>query len=155
MGKEIERKYLVKDNSFKEKAVEKHRIVQGYLNKAPESTVRVRVIDQSNAYLTVKSLTVGSVRGEWEYCIPVKDAVELLGLCPKNEVIDKTRHIVYYDNYRWEIDEFIHPSSGLVVAEIELSDENEAFSLPPFVGLEVTGNPKYYNSNIAKNSKSE
>ncbi len=151
MGKEIERKYLVVDRTFKNYVVETHHIVQGYLSKTPEATVRVRIIDKSNGYLTVKGLTIGAVRGEWEYEIPVNEAVELLELSPRNQIIDKIRHIVYHDNFCWEVDEFIHPCKGLVLAEIELTREDEVFTVPPFIGLEVTDNPKYYNSNLANN----
>lgn len=153
MGKEIERKYLVSDNSFKCVASESHRMTQGYLSHTPESTVRIRIVDQMKGFVTIKGITIGASRGEWEYEIPVNDAVEMLALCPDEHLIDKIRHIVYHDGKRWEIDEFIRPCPGLVLAEIELTHEDDKFTIPPFVGVEVTGNPKYYNSNLTSISR--
>lgn len=150
MGREIERKYLIKDSSFKELAISKIRIIQGYISRIPERTVRIRIADDIG-YITVKGLSQGMVRQEFEYQIPVEDARELIGLC-ETGVIDKTRYIVDYDGQRWEIDEFNNLSNPLVVAEIELQSEDEIFSLPDFIGEEVTGNPIYYNSNLCMNS---
>ncbi|MCM1021352.1 MAG: CYTH domain-containing protein [Muribaculum sp.] len=155
MSKEIERKYLVTNYNFKAEATEKKHIRQGYLCTAPDTTVRVRTINGSVGYLTVKSRNVGATRGEWEYEIPVGDAEELLALCASAGIIDKVRYIVNYDGRQWEIDEFTSPCPGMVVAEIELGAEDESFRLPDFVGEEVTGNPAYYNSNMARKAENE
>lgn len=153
MGREIERKYLVIDCRFKDIAVEKKHIVQGYLSTSPDSTVRIRTINDEQGFITVKSRNKGATRGEWEYEIPYTDAVELLALCQKDNLIDKSRYVVEHDSKTWEIDEFMHPCSGLIVAEIELADENEQFTLPDFIGQEVTGDARYYNSNLSSNTR--
>lgn len=155
MAKEIERKYLVKDSCFRDIAVARKHIVQGYLCTSPDSTVRVRTIDDSLGFITVKSRNKGATRGEWEYEIPYTDAVELLALCPKDNIIDKSRYVVEHDGKTWEIDEFMHPCLGLIVAEIELTDENEQFTLPDFIGQEVTGDARYYNSNLSSGTKAD
>lgn len=144
MGVEIERKYLVKDSSYKAIAKCKSHIVQGYLCREPERTVRVRIRD-SKGYITIKGLNHGMMRLEFEYEIPKHDAEEILGLC-NGKILDKTRYIVEYGGFEWEIDEFNNLDDNLVVAEVELPSVNSTVSLPPFIGEEVTGNPKYYNS---------
>lgn len=144
MGVEIERKYLVKDSSYKAIAKCKSHIVQGYLCREPERTVRVRIRD-SKGYITIKGLNHGMMRLEFEYEIPKHDAEEILGLC-NGKILDKTRYIVEYGGFEWEIDEFNNLNDNLVVAEVELPSVNSTVSLPPFIGEEVTGNPKYYNS---------
>lgn len=144
MGVEIERKYLVKDSSYKAIAKCKSHIVQGYLCREPERTVRVRIRD-SKGYITIKGLNHGMMRLEFEYEIPKYDAEEILGLC-NGKILDKTRYIVEYGGFEWEIDEFNNLNDNLVVAEVELPSVNSTVSLPPFIGEEVTGNPKYYNS---------
>jgi adenylate cyclase len=101
------------------------------------------------AYFTVKGANIGSVRDEWEYEIPVDDAIKMLERCATGAVIDKERFIVPYEGHVWEVDEFQGHYEGLIIAEVELSDENEPVSLPPFVGQEVTGNTHYYNSVMA------
>lgn len=146
MAKEIERKFLVKNQSYKDMAVSKKHICQGYLCREPERTVRIRIQDDE-AMLTVKGCNRGYVRDEWEYRIPVTDARQMLALCQGN-VIEKTRFIVMHDNNRWEVDEFTGKHAGLVVAEIELPEAETSFSLPRFIGREVTGDPRYYNSNL-------
>lgn len=146
MAIEIERKFLVKDESYKNFAEKSHHIVQGYLSRSKEATVRIRIIDDQ-AFITVKSVTVNATRHEWEYGIPVTDAKEMLGLCDGN-IVEKRRWIVSDNDMKWEIDEFFRPISGLTVAEIELADENIPICPPPFIGLEVTGDPAYYNSNL-------
>ncbi len=152
MAKEIEHKYLVINNSYKALATESRHIVQGYLTTSPDATIRVRIVNDEKGYLTVKSRNKGASRGEWEYEIPFQDALELLKLCNGAKTIDKTRYIVPFENHIWEVDEFYSPNSGLIVAEIELADENEQYLLPPFVGKNVTGDTRYYNSNIASTS---
>ncbi|MDE5800910.1 MAG: CYTH domain-containing protein [Paramuribaculum sp.] len=142
MALEIERKFLVVDDSYKSLAQSKTDIIQGYLSTDPDRTVRIRICGQ-RAYLTIKSRNHGSVRGEWEYPIPLTDARELLHLA-KN-CLSKTRYMVG----RWEIDEFHERHEGLVLAEIELKDPDELFVIPAFIGREVTDDPQYYNSVIA------
>lgn len=148
MSKEIERKYLVADNSYESMAISSTRICQGYLSDDPDATVRVR-IRGDHAYITVKSRNHGATRNEWEYEIPVADAEEMIDRC-HIVCLEKTRYIVPFDNHKWEVDKFHGGLSGFVLAEIELSDEHETFSLPPFVGQEVTSSPEYYNSALIK-----
>lgn len=141
MGKEIERKFLVKDESYKKRASRVIEIRQAYLSTSPDSVVRIRVCGPT-AFLTIKSRTHGCERGEWEYPVPVSDAIEIMDTCSCSPVISKTRYIVG----RWEIDEFHGSLTGLTVAEIELEDADESFERPSFLGREVTGDPRYYNS---------
>lgn len=145
MAQEIERKYLVNTDSYKTMAVASRHIVQAYLSTSPDATVRLRIIDLK-AYITVKSRTHGFRRGEWEYEIPVEDAREMIEQCNLSEVIEKTRYYVDFDGHTWEIDEFGGRLAGLVLAEIELRSPDEHFTIPPFIGLEVTGDSRYYNS---------
>lgn len=146
MGIEIERKFLVKDMSFKEIASGCTEIRQGYLSREPEHTVRVRTRGKSG-YLTVKGKNKGMTRLEFEYEIPYEDAVKMLALCVP-PIIEKHRYLVDYAGCTWEVDCFHGLKEGLITAEIELPDECAEFLLPPFVGEEVTGNPQYYNSNL-------
>lgn len=143
MAVETEHKYLVKDDTYLSMSRESYHILQGYLSRDPERTVRVRVRDREG-FLTVKGISRGDSRLEFEYPIPYEDAIELLGLCLGN-IIDKTRYIVDYRGHRWEIDKFESPRR-LTVAEIELPTSDTPYELPPFVGENVTGNPDYYNS---------
>lgn len=144
MSKEIERKFLVTDNSFRDLATSRHHIRQTYLSWQPESTVRLRTVDDKG-FVTIKSKNHGATRNEWEYEVPALDIKEIIGACRVSPVIDKTRYRVG----RWEIDEFHGALEGLTVAEIELTDENEQFGRPPFIGREVTGDARYYNSSLA------
>lgn len=144
MGVEIERKFLVKDDSFKQTAVKSNRIMQGYLCREPERTVRVRIRDDKG-FLTVKGKNEGAQRLEFEYEIPKADAEEMLSLCA-GKILDKTRYVVDYKGFSWEIDEFHNLDIPLIVAEIELPSIETEFDIPDFIGEEVTGNPKYYNS---------
>ncbi len=146
MGIEIERKYLVKDSSFKGMAVSKHNMIQGYLSRDPERTVRIRLKDNT-AFITVKGITKGESRLEFEYEIPYEDALELIKLC-ESPVIDKTRYNVPYGNFIWEVDEFHGQLEGLTLAEIELPSTDTEFLIPSFIGKDVTGDPTYYNSNL-------
>lgn len=148
MALEIERKYLVTDNRYIEMSERSSRIRQGYLNRNPERTVRIRVVDNSRGYLTVKGLTRGDTRAEYEYQIPAEDALEMLRMCEGN-ILDKTRYYVRFGGFLWEVDEYHGSLSPLVVAEIELAESGINYPLPPFVGKDVTGNPKYYNSQLA------
>lgn len=146
MGKEIERKFLVVDESFKSLATSSGRISQGYLSDNPDRVVRVRIYGD-RGYLTVKSRNVGAERKEWEFEIPADEAAEMLAICCR--VVEKTRYIVPADNgLKWEVDVFGGRNEGLVVAEIELPAPDTRFERPSFVGEEVTGNPAYYNSNL-------
>lgn len=149
MGFEIEHKYLVIDDSYKSMETESHVIKQGYLSRIPERTVRIRTIDDKG-YITVKGITKGDSRHEFEYSIPFKDAKELLKLCIP-PIIEKVRHLVEFEGHVWEVDEFKGNLNHVVIAEVELSSSNEKYSIPPFIGANITGDPSYYNSNIHKN----
>ena len=148
---EIERKFLVTSNNFKEQAFKKTRIIQGFLNTDKERTVRVR-LKGDRGFLTVKGLSSddGLSRFEWETEIPETDAKLLLKLCEKG-VIDKVRHEIKADNHTYEVDEFFGDNEGLIIAEIELNHISEIFKKPIWLGEEVTGNEKYYNSQLSKN----
>ncbi len=148
MAKEIERKFLVMNSKYKELATDSCDMAQGYLSTDIDATVRVR-ISGDGALITVKSRNRGAVRDEWEYAIPVDDARQMLAIC-KGNVIEKTRYYVPEGELTWEIDEFHGVHSGLVVAEIELPDADYPVTFPSFVGKEVTGDPRYYNSTLSK-----
>jgi CYTH domain-containing protein len=147
MGQEIERKFLVDKSKWE--AIEKPagiEIRQGYLNKKPENTVRIRT-KGSKGYITVKGLEVKGVRPEFEYEIPFSDAFEMLEMfCDK--VLYKTRYEISQDAHTWEVDVFHSPNNGLLLAEIELNAIDELFTRPDWIGDEVTGIPEYYNANI-------
>ena len=149
MGIEIEHKYLVKDDSYKRLSDNNSTIRQGFLSRNPERTVRVRVRDDQG-FITIKGKGDGAAHPEFEYEIPLDDAVRLMSLC-EPPVIEKTRYIAMHDGNRWEVDVFHGSLEGLVIAELEVPSEDYRFSLPPFVGREVTGNPKYYNSQLGIN----
>ncbi len=148
MAIEIERKFLVANRDYRQMATGSTRIMQGYLSTELRATIRVR-LRGDKACLTVKGANIGSIRDEWEYDIPVADAVDMLDRCATGSVIDKDRFLVPYEGHLWEVDEFHGHYEGLVVAEVELSHEDERIALPPFVGQEVTGNTRYYNSVMA------
>ncbi|WP_395059093.1 CYTH domain-containing protein [Flavobacterium sp.] len=148
---EIERKFLVLNNDFIALAVAKNRIVQGYLNSNPERTVRVR-IKGSKGFLTIKGKgnDSGTTRLEWETEIPLAEAEKLLSIC-ENGIIDKIRHEIPSGKHIYEVDVFAGENNGLVVAEIELSAENESFEKPNWLGQEVTGDNRYYNAYLSNN----
>lgn len=146
MGVEIEHKYLVVSDCYRELATGRTEIRQGYITRDPARTVRIRVAG-TDGFLTIKGKTGNSSRPEFEYMIPFEDALELLKLC-EGKIIHKIRHIVEYEGFTWEIDEFMDRTDSLVVAEIELADENTVYPIPPFVGENVTGMSQYYNSNL-------
>lgn len=152
MANEIERKFLVKGD-YKSQAFRQTAICQGYLNSAPERTVRVRIKGEKG-FITVKGAgnETGVSRFEWEKEIPVEEAKSLLALAEPG-VIDKVRFLVRNTDgiHTWEVDEFHGENEGLVVAEVELSDENEPFDKPDWLGEEVTGDPRYFNSMLKKN----
>lgn len=148
---EIERKFLVKSDAYKAVAVRHSRIVQGFLNTDPERTVRVRVRGDKGV-LTVKGMSneSGTARFEWETEISVGDATDLIDLC-ETPILEKVRFEVPVGNHIYEVDEFMGENKGLVIAEIELQHENEVFERPHWLGKEVTGIIKYYNSQLTKN----
>jgi len=147
---EIERKFLVKSNAYKEESFKATRITQGFLNTDKSRTIRIRV-KENKGYLTVKgkSTSNGLSRFEWEKEISKIDAESLLQLCEKG-IIDKIRYHVKVDNHIFEVDEFLAENKGLIIAEIELNHENEIFKKPNWLGKEVTGDIKYYNSKLSK-----
>ena len=148
MGIEIERKFLLIGSQWKELATATpYR--QGYLNSAKERTVRVRTI-ADKGFLTIKGISVGATRVEYEYEIPHDDADALLdGLCEK-PLIEKNRYKIAHQGFTWEVDEFFGENDGLVVAEIELESEDQPFDKPKWIGEEVTGDPRYFNSSLIK-----
>lgn len=150
MAQEIERKFLVKDDSYREQAESCSRIRQGYICSMRGRTVRVRIRDKKG-YLTIKgpSDKSGISRYEWEHELPLNEAEELMQLCEPG-MIDKTRYLVKAGNHTFEVDEFYGENQGLVVAEVELESEDETFQRPAFLGEEVTGQVKYYNSFLMK-----
>lgn len=150
MAQEIERKFLVKGD-FKPEVFKQTRITQGYLSSVPERTVRVRVKGEKG-FITIKGIgnESGASRFEWEKEIPVEEVRELLKICEPG-VIDKIRYLVKNGEYTFEVDEFYGDNDGLTVAEIELPDENAQFERPAWLGEEVTGDVRYYNSMLMKN----
>ena len=146
MGMEIEHKFLVTGNSYRQDATRRCEIKQGFLSRDPERTVRVRVKDDKG-YITIKGKGTGAAHPEFEYEIPLADALQLMNMC-KPPVIEKSRFIVMHEGNRWEVDEFHGKLQGLVIAELEVPDVDYHFSLPCFVGQEVTGDPRYYNSQL-------
>ncbi len=150
MAQEIERKFLVA-GEFKSQATKSTRITQGYLSSIPERTVRVR-IKGDKGFITIKGIgdASGASRYEWEKEIPVSEVEELLKICEPG-VIDKTRYLVPAGRHTYEVDEFYGDNEGLVVAEVELSSLDESFDKPQWLGEEVTGDSRYYNSMLMKN----
>lgn len=146
MAKEIERTFLVDDDSYKDMAVITVHILQGYLNRDPERTVRVRILNDT-AFLTVKGKTNGCERDEFEYEVPLEDGLQMMNLC-EGKILNKTRYIVPYENFTWEVDEYHGELEGLVVTEVEMKKADDPITLPPFAGKEVTGDPRYYNSQL-------
>lgn len=144
MAQEIERKFLLVGEGWRGLAVGiGYR--QGYLYASKERSVRVRIAGEKG-YLTIKGKTIGAARSEYEYEIPLEDAREMLDiLCPQPQ-IEKKRHTIFHRGFTWEIDEFSGLNQGLIVAEIELETEDQAFERPEWIGEEVTGDPRYYNA---------
>lgn len=148
MAREIERKFLVTGNSWRQEATPVH-YRQGYLHSSRECSVRVRIAGEQG-FLTIKGATQGMSRDEYEYAIPVDDALAMLDhLCAQPQ-IEKIRHTVEYQGFFWEIDEFLGDNQGLIVAEIELTSEEQSFARPVWVGAEVTGEAKYYNARLCR-----
>jgi adenylate cyclase len=153
VAKEIERKFLVADDAWRAGVVGTV-FRQGYLSTVKERTVRARVAGDSG-YLTIKGITVGAVRSEFEYEIPRADAAQMLDELCEQPLIEKTRYEIEAGNLTWEIDEFAGVNDGLIVAEVELDDEAQEIVLPQWVGEEVTHDPRYFNSNLIAHPFSE
>ncbi len=145
MGIEIERKFLVQNDLWK--TVDPMYFCQGYLNLDRQRTVRVRVADKKS-FLSVKGLTTGASRLEFEYEIPGDEARQLLDLC-EGPLVEKNRYVVHCHGMHWEIDEFLGENLGLVIAEIELESEDQTFQHPEWLGTEVTHDARYFNSNLS------
>lgn len=146
MAFEIEHKYLVVNDSYKQMATGKTSIKQGYLNRNPDRTVRIRIMGDKG-FLTVKGRNKGAKRKEFEFEISLEEAKEILHLAEPG-IIEKTRYFVPFDNLIWEVDEFHGDLNGVVVAEVEISEIDTDYLKPPFIGEDITGNPAYYNSNL-------
>jgi adenylate cyclase len=149
MATEIERKFLVKNDTWRAKVESSSHIAQGYLTADPNITVRVRLRDRS-AYLTLKGPTQGIGRSEYEYQIPVADAQAMLRDLAPLPPVEKMRHLIQVEGHLWELDVFSGANAGLVMAEIELTAEDESFVLPDWAGAEVTEDPRYYNAYLAR-----
>ena len=151
MPLEIERKFLVLDDSYKNLATSSSHIKHGYIYSGKGKTIRVRIRDE-RGYLTIKgpSDKAGLCRYEWEKEVDLHDAEELMRLCEPG-IIDKTRYIIPSGKHTFEVDEFFGENQGLVMAEVELVSEEEPFEKPPFIGKEVTGDRRYYNSHLREN----
>ncbi len=148
MADEIERKFLVRNESWRGAVTSSTRIVQGYLASSERVTVRVRTRG-SQAYLTIKGATRGVTRSEFEYAIPVDDAEAMLSTLAGGPVIDKVRHLIPVGAHTWELDVFAGDNDGLVMAEIELGADDEEFEKPAWAGAEVSDDPRYFNVNLA------
>lgn len=148
MAKEIERKFLVTGDGWRQAKGVRYR--QGYLHTDQERSVRVRINDDK-AYLTIKGTTVGATRLEFEYEIPGQDAQEILDELCERPLIEKNRHKIEHGGLTWEVDEFLGENEGLIIAEIELESEDQAFEKPDWLGQEVTGDPRYFNVNLVEN----
>ena len=146
MGTEIERKFLLKNDTWRPLA-RGTRYRQGYLSSTKEYTVRVRTTDGSG-HLTIKGPSKGATRIEYEYDIPESDATAMLDDFCEKPIIEKKRHKIDFAGLVWEVDEFFGENKGLIVAEVELESEDQRFEKPEWIGNEVTGDPKYYNANL-------
>lgn len=149
MSKEIERKFLVTGNAYREGAT-RSNYRQGYIVTDPNRVIRVRT-DGLKGYLTIKGPSQGASRTEYEYEIPLSDAEDMLERLCEKPLIEKTRYTLVHDGMIWEVDEFYGDNQGLCIAEIELEREDQPFTLPPWVGREVTADPRYYNAYLVKN----
>lgn len=149
MATEIERKFLVKNDLWRGQIISQVRMKQGYVSGGENATVRIRVAGEQ-AWLTIKSTTQGIRRLEFEYTIPTTDAEQMLMALAKQPFIDKTRYKIRQGSHVWELDVFEGENQGLVMAELELESEDERFETPPWAGEEVSGDPRYYNSSLAK-----
>lgn len=154
MGREIERKFLLCSEAWREQVRDSVHLVQGYLLRGERSAIRVRISGEAAA-LNVKHTLDGIERLEYDYAIPLADAREMLEHVAQRPLIDKTRHHVVYGGLLWEIDEFHGENAGLLVAEIELASAEQAFDRPEWVGEEVSADPRYYNSNLSRHPYSQ
>lgn len=150
MAKEIEHKYLVTDSNYRHMQSSQMEIVQGYLSREPDRTVRIRTAGNAG-YITVKGRNKGLSRLEFEYSIPLTDAKQMLEIC-EPPLIEKIRHIVPFGGFVWEVDEYLGALSGLTTAEIEVPSVDTNYPLPPFVGKEVSDDARYFNSNLTGTS---
>jgi len=148
MGTEIERKFLLKGDGWRALAKGTH-YRQGYLNSAKERTVRIRTVG-NKAFLTIKGITVGNTRAEYEYPIPFDECNAMLDSLAEKPIIEKIRYKIAVGELTWEVDEFFGDNKGLIVAEVELTSEAQKFDKPAWVGDEVSGDPRYFNSNLIK-----
>ena len=148
MGIEIERKFLLRGDAWRTLG-QPLLLRRGYLSSVAERVVRVR-IEGRQAMLTLKGRSVGAARGEWEYPIPLADAEQFLERLCEQPVIEKYRRRIVFDGMTWEVDEFLGANAGLVLAEIELESEDQAFSTPDWIGAEVTADARYYNANLIR-----
>ncbi|MCW8904276.1 CYTH domain-containing protein [Sedimenticola sp.] len=149
MALEIERKYLVINDKWKENILSESVLKQGYIANQPNATVRIRIASEV-AYLNIKSATTGITRAEFEYQIPLPDAEQILEQVAEHPFIDKTRYKVQWGSHVWDLDLFAGENQGLIMAEVELNSEDESFELPPWAGKEVSGDPRYYNASLVK-----
>lgn len=149
MAVEIERKFLLASDDWRDEVEESLEMKQGYLSRDAQSSVRVRICN-GRADINVKSTRDGIYRLEYEYPIPLEDGEELLRLVAHRPIIHKTRHLVRRDGHCWEIDEFHGENQGLVVAEVELESRDQDFVRPPWLGKEISTDARYYNSNLSK-----
>lgn len=150
MGVEIEHKFLVVNDDWRDDVRERTRIVQGYLASTGTTTVRARVKGE-RAFLTIKGSTSGISRSEFEYEIPMTDARAMLAELAQGPVIDKVRHLIDVDGHTWELDVFAGDNAGLVMAEVELAAADEQFTVPSWAGPDVSDDARYYNVNLAQN----
>ena len=153
MAREIERKFLLKNQDWKALAYKQTHFAQGYLNditdKSSKSSVRVR-IEGNKANMNIKSLEIGLSRDEYEYEIPLEDGQKILATLASGPVIEKVRYLVKVGTHTWEIDEFFGENEGLVVAEVEMQSENEKIEIPSWAGREVTEEVRFYNISLSK-----
>jgi adenylate cyclase len=154
MAIEIEHKFLLANDEWRQHVSHSVKYRQGYLSSLATTSIRVRISD-NHAWLNIKSATIGTHRHEYEYEIPVSDANEILTNLCRKPLIEKTRHFITDNGNLWEIDEFEGDNQGLIVAEIELEETGQTFSKPSWVGKEVTGDLRYYNNNLATHPYSE
>lgn len=147
---EIEHKFLLANDTWRKEVSHTSEYQQGYLSSNPTSSIRIRISD-AKAWLNIKSATIGTYRQEYEYEIPLNEAREIIETLCHKPLITKTRHFITQQNHTWEVDEFHGENKGLCVAEIELSQLNEIFEKPDWLGKEVTDDLRYYNNNLAKN----
>ncbi len=149
MAKEIERKFLVTNDEWRALA-QGTLYRQGYLNSIKERTVRIRTVGDK-AFLTVKGITIGASRVEYEYEIPTADCMAMLDSLAEKPIIEKKRYKIKFGGLTWEVDEFFGENQGLIVAEVELTSEDQVFEKPSWIGEEVSSDPRYFNSNLIAN----